>query len=52
MTPFLLREDLRVIGRLDEDPRLVAGDQTVEDLANGAEAYLQLRARAEAAASR
>jgi hypothetical protein len=33
-----------------EDLRLVAGPQIVEDLANGAEAYLQLWERAEAAA--
>ena len=33
-----------------EDLRLVAGRQIVDDLANGAEAYLQLWARAEAAA--
>ena len=35
-----------------EDLRLVAGAQIVEDLANGAEAYLQMWARTEAAASR
>ena len=35
-----------------EDLRLVAGDQIVDDLSNGAEAYLQLWARAEAAADR
>jgi hypothetical protein len=34
-----------------EDLRQVAGGQIVEDMANGAEAYLQLWARAEAAAS-
>jgi hypothetical protein len=33
-----------------EDLRLVAGPQIVDDMANGAEAYLQLWARAEAAA--
>jgi microsomal dipeptidase-like Zn-dependent dipeptidase len=33
-----------------EDLRLVAGQQIVDDMANGAEAYLQLWARAEAAA--
>ncbi|MGH2982409.1 MAG: Coagulation factor 5/8 type domain-containing protein [Solirubrobacterales bacterium] len=33
-----------------EDLRLVAGRQIVDDMANGAEAYLQLWARAEAAA--
>jgi hypothetical protein len=35
-----------------EDLRLVAGPQIVDDLANGAEAYLQLWERAEKAASR
>jgi hypothetical protein len=35
-----------------EDLRLVAGQQIVDDMANGAEAYLQLWARAEAAAGR
>ena len=34
-----------------EDLRQVAGDQIVEDMANGAEAYLQMWERAEAAAS-
>ena len=34
-----------------EDLRLVAGQQIVDDMANGAEAYLQLWARAEAAAA-
>ena len=34
-----------------EDLRQVGGDQIVDDLANGAEAYLQLWERAEAAAS-
>jgi hypothetical protein len=34
-----------------EDLRLVAGPEIVDDLANGAEAYLQLSERAEAAAS-
>jgi microsomal dipeptidase-like Zn-dependent dipeptidase len=34
-----------------EDLRLVAGPQIVEDLANGAEAYLQMWERAEAAAA-
>jgi hypothetical protein len=33
-----------------EDLRKVAGDQIVDDMANGAEAYLQLWARAQAAA--
>ena len=33
-----------------EDLRLVAGQQIVNDMANGAEAYLQMWARAEAAA--
>ena len=33
-----------------EDLRLVAGPQIVADMANGAEAYLQMWARAEAAA--
>jgi hypothetical protein len=33
-----------------EDLRLVAGPQIVDDMANGAEAYLQLWARSEAAA--
>ena len=33
-----------------EDLRQVGGDQIVDDLANGAEAYLQLWERAEAAA--
>lgn len=35
-----------------EDLRTIAGPQIVEDLANGAEAYLQMWARAERAASR
>jgi microsomal dipeptidase-like Zn-dependent dipeptidase len=35
-----------------EDLRMVAGQQIVSDLANGAEAYLQMWARAEAAARR
>jgi hypothetical protein len=35
-----------------EDLRIIAGPQIVTDLANGAEAYLQMWARAEAAASR
>jgi len=35
-----------------EDLRLVAGQQIVDDMANGAEAYLQLWARAKAAAGR
>ena len=35
-----------------EDLRKVAGNQIVDDMANGAEAYLQLWARAEAAAQR
>ena len=35
-----------------EDLRMVAGQQIVDDMANGAEAYLQLWARAEAAARR
>jgi hypothetical protein len=34
----------------DEDLRLVAGQQIVNDMANGAEAYLQMWARAEVAA--
>jgi hypothetical protein len=34
-----------------EDLRLVGGRQIVDDMANGAEAYLQLWARAEAAAA-
>jgi hypothetical protein len=33
-----------------EDLRKVAGNQIVDDMANGAEAYLQLWARAQAAA--
>ena len=33
-----------------EDLRQVAGSQIVDDMANGAEAYLQMWARAEAAA--
>ena len=35
-----------------EDLRMVAGPQIVDDMANGAEAYLQMWARAEAAARR
>jgi hypothetical protein len=35
-----------------EDLRIVAGPQIVSDMANGAEAYLQLWARAQAAAAR
>ena len=35
-----------------EDLRIIAGDQIVDDMANGAEAYLQMWARAESAAVR
>jgi hypothetical protein len=35
-----------------EDLRLVAGQGIVDDMANGAEAYLRMWARAEAAAGR
>lgn len=44
------KDDLRLYADWIEDLRLVAGSQIVEDMANGAEACLQLWQRAKDAA--